>query len=224
MLDPFQDELKLSLNSIDILIHIAWIRPANPSNAIDLNMKVVKKILENLNKKAKIIFLSSISGIPGSLSYYGKSKFQISKTFFNICETSVFVCGLIITDNKKTPFHFLKRLFENTPFLIRFGSKVKVLYTDSNQVIKAITDKIINFEKGVFRLYNNEDISLDEFAKRNFELKQKISININFIIRLFLLISKYLNYVPWINKIVDKIITIVTINKFKVDEFTKKGF
>ena len=62
----------------------------------------------------------------------------------------------------------IAQLFENTPFLIRFGSKVKVLYTDSNQVIKAITDKIINFEKGVFRLYNNEDISLDEFAKRNF--------------------------------------------------------
>ena len=38
------------------------------------------------------------------------------------------------------------------------------------------------------------------------------------------LISKYLNYVPIVNKIVDKIITIVTIDKFKTDELIKKGF
>ena len=37
------------------------------------------------------------------------------------------ICGLIITDNKKTPFYFLKNLFEKLPFLIKFGSKVKVL-------------------------------------------------------------------------------------------------
>ena len=98
------------------------------------------------------------------------------------------------------------------------------MYTDSNQVLNAINNKINNFEKGVCGLYNNEDISLDEFAKKNFKLKQKISINISLIIKLFLLVSKYLNYVPVINKIVDKIITIVTIDKFKIDELIKKGF
>ena len=41
---------------------------------------------------------------------------------------------------------------------------------------------------------------------------------------MFLLISKYLNYVPLLNKIVDKIITIVTIDKYKADELIKKGF
>ena len=91
-------------------------------------------------------------------------------------------------------------------------------------MLNAINNKINNFEKGVYRLYNNEDITLDEFAKRNFEIKKKISINISIIIKMFLLISKYLNYVPWINKIADKIITIVTIDKFKIDEFIKKGF
>jgi len=224
LLDPLQDKLKLALNNIDVLIHIAWIRPTNPLNAINHNMEVIDKILKNINKKTKVIFLSSISGVPNALSYYGKSKFQISKILLNNCETSVFVCGLIITDNKKTPFYFLKKLFENSLFLIKFGSKVKVLYTDSNQVINAINNKINNFEKGVCKLYNNEDISLDDFAKRNFKLKQKISINISLIIKLFLLISKYLNYVPIVNKIVDKIITIVTIDKFKTDELIKKGF
>ena len=38
------------------------------------------------------------------------------------------------------------------------------------------------------------------------------------------LIAKYLNYIPWINKIVDKFITLVTNNKLKTDEFIKKGF
>ena len=46
---------------------------------------------------------------------------------------------------------------------MKFGSKIKVLYTDSNIVVNVINDKIINFEKGIFRLYNNEDISLDEY-------------------------------------------------------------
>ena len=224
LLNPFQDKLKLSLNNIDILIHIAWIRPNNPSNSVDINTKAVKKILENLNKKAKVIFLSSVAGIPNSLSHYGKSKFQISKIFFNHCEAIILVCGLIITDNKKTPFYFLKNLLENMPFLMKFGSKIKVLYTDSNIVVNVINDKIINFEKGIFRLYNNEDISLDEFAKKKFKLKQKISINLSLIIKLFLFVAKYLNYIPWINKIVDKFITLVTNNKLKTDEFIKKGF
>ena len=76
----------------------------------------------------------------------------------------------------------------------------------------------------MYRLYNNEDISLDEFAKRNFKLTQKISINISLFIKIFLLISKYLNYVPLLNKIIDKIITIVTIDKYKADELIKRGF
>ena len=224
LLKPFQNKLKLALNDIDILIHIAWIRPKNPSNAVNLNMEVIDKILENLNKNTKIIFLSSISGVPNALSYYGKSKFQISKILLNNCETSVFICGLIITENKKTPFYFLKKLFENSLFLIKFGSKVKILYTDSNQMLNAINNKINNFEKGVYRLYNNEDITLDEFAKRNFNLKQKMSLDISLIIKFFLLISKYLNYIPVVNKIIDKIITIVTIDKLKTDELIKKGF
>ena len=224
LLKPFQNKLKLALNDIDILIHIAWIRPKNPSNAVNLNMEVIDKILENINKNTKIIFLSSISGVPNALSYYGKSKFQISKILLNNCETSVFICGLIITENKKTPFYFLKKLFENSLFLIKFGSKVKILYTDSNQMLNAINNKINNFEKGVYRLYNNEDITLDEFAKRNFNLKQKMSLDISLIIKFFLLISKYLNYIPVVNKIVDKIITIVTIDKLKTDELIKKGF
>ena len=62
-------------------------------------------------------------------------------------------------------------------FLISyFNGKVKILYTDSNQVINAINDKIVNFEKGICRLYNNEDISIDEFAKRNFEIKKNVKI------------------------------------------------
>ena len=224
LLEPFQDKLKLILNDIDILIHVAWIRPNNPLNAINHNMNVIEKILKNINSKTKVIFLSSISGVSNALGYYGKSKFQISKILSNNCETSVLICGLIITDNKKTPFYFLKNLFEKLPFLIKFGSKVKVLYTDSNQVLNAICNKINNFEKGVYKLYNNEDITLDEFAKRNFKLKQKISIDISLFIKMFLLISKYLNYVPLLNKIVDKIITMVTIDKYKADELIKKGF
>ena len=60
--------------------------------------------------------------------------------------------------------------------------------------------------------------------KKKFKLKQKISINLNLIIKLFLFVAKYLNYIPWINKIVDKFITLVTNNKLKTDEFIKKGF
>ena len=85
-------------------------------------------------------------------------------------------------------------------------------------------NKIFDFKKGVHKLYENEDISIDLFAKERFKTKQKISLNISLFLKFFLLISKYLNYIPIINKIVDKIITLITIDKFEADEFTKKGF
>ena len=224
LLEPFNDKLKLILNDIDILVHLAWIRPNNSLNAIDYNCRIAQNFLDNVNKKAKIIFLSSISGYPKSLSYYGKSKFKVSEIFYNNHETCVFVCGLIITDKENTSFYMLKKLFEKLPFLIKFGDKTKVLFVDSEQVLKEIYNKIFDFKKGVHKLYENEDISIDLFAKERFKTKQKISLNISLFLKFFLLTSKYLNYIPIINKIVDKIITLITIDKFEADEFTKKGF
>ena len=224
LLEPFNDKLKLILNDIDILVHLAWIRPNNSLNAIDYNCRIAQNFLDNVNKKAKIIFLSSISGYPKSLSYYGKSKFKVSEIFYNNHETCVFVCGLIITDKENTSFYMLKKLLEKLPFLIKFGEKTKVLFVDSEQVLKEIYNKIFDFKKGVRRLYENEDISIDLFAKERFKTRQKISLNISLFLKFFLLISKYLNYIPIINKIVDKIITLITIDKFEADEFTKKGF
>ncbi|HIF61529.1 MAG TPA: hypothetical protein EYQ38_00995 [Candidatus Pelagibacter sp.] len=224
LLDPFQDKLKLILKDIDILIHAAWIRPNNSLNAIDYNCKVAQNFLDNINKKTKIIFLSSISGYPKSLSYYGKSKFKVSEIFYNNRETCVFVCGLIITNKEKTSFYMLKKIFEKLPFLIKFGGKTKVLFINSDKVLKEIYNKIFDFKKGVHRLYENEDTSIDLFAKKNFEIRQKISLNISLFLKLFLLISKYLNYIPGVNKVVDKIIILTTIDKLEADEFTKKGF
>ncbi len=224
LLDPFQDKLKLILKDIDILIHAAWIRPNNSLNAIDYNCKVAQNFLDNINKKTKIIFLSSISGYPKSLSYYGKSKFKVSEIFYNNRETCIFVCGLIITNKEKTSFYMLKKIFEKLPFLIKFGGKTKVLFINSDKVLKEIYNKIFDFKKGVHRLYENEDTSIDLFAKKNFEIRQKISLNISLFLKLFLLISKYLNYIPGVNKVVDKIIILTTIDKLEADEFTKKGF
>jgi len=214
LLEPFNDKLKLILSDVDILVHLAWIRPNNSLNAIDYNRQVAQKFLDHISKKTKIIFLSSISGYPKSLSYYGKSKFKVSEIFYNNRETCVFVCGLIITDKENTSFYMLKKLFEKLPFLIKFGDKTKVLFAESDQVLKEIYNKIFDFKKGVHRLYEDEDMSIDLFAKKKFKTRQKISLNISLFLKFFLLISKYLNYVPGVNKIVDKVIILITIDKF----------
>ena len=224
LLSSFKNELKEILKGIDILIHMAWIRPTNPSKSHDLNLKSVKNILNNLNKNAKIIFLSSVAGIPRSSSYYGKSKFQVSKLLYNSRKTSILICGLIVSDNKKSPYVFLKKLFETIPILIKFGHKIEILYTNSDVVINKIYEKTINFEKGVSKLYNNEKVFFDDFVKNNFNLTQKISINISLLIPFFLIIAKYLNYIPWICKITDKLITLLSNNKSKTDKMTVNDF
>ena len=224
LLHSFSKELKTILSKVDFLVHFAWIRPENPTKSVDLNFKVLNKILEHLNKNTKVIFLSSVAGIPKSASYYGKSKFQISEKLYNWYETSIFVCGLIITDNKNSPFQFLKRFYEKVFLPIKFGNKIKILFVESNQVINAIYEKIINFKKGIFRLYEDEDISLDSFIKKNSNLKRNTYINISLFLSFFLIIAKYINYIPFINKITDKLITLITNNKLKTDEFIKKGF
>ena len=82
LLEPHSNELKLILNEIDFFVHYAWIRPKNPAKSVAYNSKIIENIFANLNKKVKIIFLSSVAGIPGSISHYGKSKYQISKLLF----------------------------------------------------------------------------------------------------------------------------------------------
>ena len=177
-----------------------------------------------MNKRAKIIYLSSVSGIPSAMSFYGKSKFETSKILFNSYDTCLFVCGLIITDNKNSPFFYLKRTIEKMPLLIKFGNKIRILYTDSDNVITEIYNKIFNFKKGIHKLYNDEDVTLDNFIKINFGLKKKIYINLGLFINLFLFFLKFINYIPFINKITDRLITLLTNDKKKTDEFVEGNF
>ena len=224
LLNTYENEMNNALKKIDILIHIAWIRPNKPSRTTDLNINGIKKISNNLNKRAKVIYLSSVSGIPSAMSFYGKSKFETSKILFNSYDTCLFVCGLIITDNKNSPFFYLKRTIEKMPLLIKFGNKIRILYTDSDNVITEIYNKIFNFKKGIHKLYNDEDVTLDDFIKINFDLKKKIYINLGLFINLFLIFLKFINYIPFINKITDRLITLLTNDKKKTDEFVEGNF
>ena len=44
------------------------------------------------------------------------------------------------------------------------------------------------------------------------------------LLRFFLFVARYINYIPVINRISDKLITVFTNDKLKTDEFIKKGF
>ena len=171
----------------------------------------------------KVIFLSSVAGIPDAISYYGKSKYLVSKKIYNTFNSSIFISGLIMSDSADSWFHSLKSFYEKLPILIKFGNNIKVLHTNSNNVVNAIYSNIFNFQKGVFKLYNNDDISLDNFIKKNSTIERKLHININWLLNFFLLAAKYINYIPFINKISEKMIILITNSKLKTDEFIKRG-
>ena len=44
---------------------------------------------------------------------------------------------------------------------------VAIKYVDSDNVITEIYNKIFNFKKGIHKLYNDDDITLDDFIKIN---------------------------------------------------------
>ena len=224
LLEPHSNELKLILNEIDFLVHYAWIRPKNPANSITHNTKIIKNIFVNLNKKVKIIFLSSVAGIPESISHYGKSKYQISKLLHNSFETKILISGLIVSENKDTWFDKMKKILEKIPILIKFGERFKVLHTSTDQVVNITYDNIFHFKKEIFKLYEDENISLDNFIKKNSTLNKNFNINISMLLRSFLFVARYINYIPVINRISDKLITVFTNDKLKTDEFIKKGF
>ena len=77
---------------------------------------------------------------------------------------------------------------------------------------------------GIIGLYNKEEILLDSFIKEKFKLRRKIYINIGLLLNLFLLISQYVNNIPFVNRLSDKLTTLITNNKLKTDEFIKKEF
>ena len=130
----------------------------------------------------------------------------------------------MISDNEKSTFYLLKKFMLKIPLKIKFGNKVEILHTKSAIVVNAINNKIINFDRGIFKLYNDDKILFDDFIEKNFNINKNYHINIGFFLNFFLLIAKYINCIPMINKITDKFITLLTNNKLKTDRFIKEEF
>ena len=98
------------------------------------------------------------------------------------------------------------------------------MHTSTDQVVNITYDNIFHFKKEIFKLYEDENISLDNFIKKNSTLNKNFHINISMLLRFFLFVARYINYIPVINRISDKLITVFTNDKLKTDEFIKKGF
>ncbi len=163
---------------VDYIVHCAYMKNENNSNAFQINVDGSKRLLE-LSRKYDIkknIFLSSMSAQENAPTIYGKQKFAIEK-LFNSPQDIVIRPGLVIGNGGliKDMIAFIKKR-KVIPLINGGKQPIQTLYIDDLVLaIDKIVEKNIN---GTLTISESEPITYKQFYR---ELCSVFGFNVKFI-------------------------------------------
>ena len=205
-----------ALKKIDLIINFGW----SQNNYENINL--TNFILQHKNKNTDLVFISSISASPKSISLYSKNKYKISSLISENSQVNVFL-GLVNFSESKQIKHLLK-IMKALPFLLRF----------SNNFFNVYVIEIDDFLNKFFLLMNKDKnqrnlvmygkkLGINEFLdfleKAN-DIKKKITIKIPvFLIKIILFL---LRYFPLRISIIEKILTFTFKDDERINELELK--
>lgn len=204
------DFIKKILPQCEFIIHIGWNRKSGSND----NLKFYNKLLKLKNKKAKIIFFSTVAASPNAISYYGKTKYKLSKINLKNKNINLFI-GLV---NFKFSNHIqlLNRVFNFRLFKLRFTKNIFNVYHVKIETLVNLILQIIKYKKT-----KSNYLVVDKIFKINDFLdlcnnKKKIKIYIPYFLSIFLI--KIIQKIKTKNTLLDKIKTFT----YKDEKFLNK--
>lgn len=158
----------------DALIHCAYVKYSNQQkNAHKINRSGTWRLLETSrrNEIKKFIYFSSFSSHAGSLSHYGKSKYEIEK-IFDTARDLILKPGMVL--GKRGTYANLQQVILSRPIIPVFGDgqqPVQTIYIDD---LLACIDRALEYNiSGNFPLAEKEILPLKDAVKIIAETAQK---------------------------------------------------
>jgi hypothetical protein len=130
-------------------------------------MKMFSTLKEHMSSPERLVFISSVSASPETLSIYGKTKFRAANALLEY-GAIVLVTGLIVDKEPKGPYKLLVSVVNKMPLSIRFAkNSVKVYPIRTDGFLYAI-DTVLDtpIEAGSYRVYPKDAADINDFLAR----------------------------------------------------------
>lgn len=164
-------------DSVDYLVHAAYLKYDLNKNADAINILGTKKIVELCRKKnIKPLFLSSFSAHKDAESHYGKTKLECEK-LFNISTDVVLKPGLVI--GKKGLASELIKTINKSSFFPLIGGGAQPLQTIHLDDLCLIIEQV--FERNITGLYHVAEVEAISMKKFYEEIAKQLNRKITFI-------------------------------------------
>lgn len=205
---PLKNDIVEVIKSCDKVVHLAWNKGHDYESTLKKNVAMVDNLLLYLKKTSSLLFMSSVTGTPQTLSIYGKTKYKCSNYVLKKGGV-VLVCGLVLDmENPGGSFKILYKLINKTNFAFRFfkgGPKVyPIRVLDLLNFLDFIFDKELCSD--TYKLFY-KPISFNRFIKHMEKSIKKKRIPIILSRKFLLILGNTGRFVPAFRKFSDKILT-----------------
>lgn len=112
----------------DTLLHLAWVRSPDASNAIAVNTSMIRSLAQHLRDAGALRVVSSVSSGPRARSAYGRAKYAANQLAVEMGGAALLL-GLIVEAHPDTgPFKMLEGFVRKLPVRIRFIDRNPNIY------------------------------------------------------------------------------------------------
>jgi uncharacterized protein YbjT (DUF2867 family) len=149
------------------VVHLAWIRGADEQKILASNVAMLENILSHMSDPARLIFISSVSASPETLSVYGKTKYVTAGKVL-AAGGVVVVTGLIVDDVPMGPYKLLADVVRKFPLSLRFTpGSVKVYPIRTQDFLAGIRELLTTpVPTGSYRLFPADAVDINAFMGR----------------------------------------------------------
>jgi nucleoside-diphosphate-sugar epimerase len=161
---PLSDADASTVREADRVLHFAWVRGKDHDFVLSENRKMLETLKKYVSSPDKLVFISSVSASPETLSTYGKSKYIVANELKKY-GAIVLVTGLIVDKEPKGPYKLLVNVVKKLPFSVRFTqNSVRVYPIRTDDFLDAIVT-VLNepVESGNYRVYPSNAADINEF-------------------------------------------------------------
>jgi nucleoside-diphosphate-sugar epimerase len=169
--EPISDADALTVREADRILHFAWVRGKDQDFVLSENRRMLETLKKHVSSPDTLVFISSVSASPETLSTYGKSKYIVANELREY-GAIVLVTGLIVDREPKGPYKLLVNVVKTFPFSVRFTKnsvRVYPIRTDDflNAIVTVLNEPV---ESGSYRVYPSNAADINDFLK---ELENK---------------------------------------------------